>query len=348
MYRYLIKPLFFLFDPENIHYTVFDVLKFFYTLPFISNIVKWWYTVNHASLNRTVMGIQFPNPVGMAAGFDKDARLYKQLETFGFGCVEIGTVTPLPQPGNPRPRLFRLPADEALINRMGFNNEGALMAAQRLYSRKQGMIIGGNIGKNKNTPNEQAVDDYVKATQILYKFVDYFTVNVSSPNTPGLRALQEKEPLKRILTAVKQEIAKQPVHKPVCLKIAPDLSREQLDEIVEIILECGIEGVVATNTTISRENLKTPELKLGEIGMGGLSGKPLCDRSTEIIHYLAAKAKGRFAIIAVGGIFTPEDAHEKLKAGASLVQIYTGFIYEGPSIAKRINTYLVKNPIHHL
>jgi dihydroorotate dehydrogenase len=344
VYKRILKPFFFLFDPEEVHYFVFDFIKIAYTLPFIKSLVKWWYTVKNASLEKTIMGLQFSNPVGIAAGFDKDARLYKELESFGFGFVEIGTVTPVEQSGNPKPRLFRLPTDEAVVNRMGFNNEGALAAAQRLSGRKPGLIVGGNIGKNKNTPNENAADDYVKCVHILHRFVDYFAINVSSPNTPGLRELQEKEPLRIILMAVKNELDKFQIKKPVCLKIAPDLTNSQLDEIVELVLQCEIDGIIATNTTISRENLKSPEMLIGEIGNGGLSGQPLKNRSTEVIKYLAEAGKGRFAIIGVGGIFTPDDALEKLKAGADLVQVYTGFIYEGPGIAKKINKHLAQFP----
>lgn len=345
MYKRFIKPFFFLFDPEEVHYFVFDFIKIAYHFPFINSVVKWWFTVNHATLKRKVMGLEFDNPIGIAAGFDKDARLFKELETFGFGFVEIGTVTPMPQGGNPKPRLFRLPDDEALVNRMGFNNEGAMAAAQRLSGRKPSLVIGGNIGKNKLTPNENAADDYIKCVQILHRFVDYFVVNVSSPNTPGLRELQDKEPLKKILSAVMSEMEKFQVKKPVCLKIAPDLTNTQLDEIIEIVLECGLAGIIATNTTISREGLNTPEFKLAEAGTGGLSGKPLKKRSTEVIRYLAEKGKGKYAIIGVGGIFTPEDVKEKLAAGADLVQVYTGFIYEGPGIAKTINRGLSQSTV---
>jgi dihydroorotate dehydrogenase len=342
VYKYILKPFFFLFDPEEVHYLVFDLLRIVFFIPFVKPIIKWFYTVDHMTLRREVMGLTFANPVGMAAGFDKDARLYGALENFGFGFVEIGTVTPIGQPGNPKPRLFRLSKNEALINRMGFNNEGSIAAAERLTFRKPGMIIGGNIGKNKETANENAKDDYLKCLKVLYPFVDYFVVNVSSPNTPNLRALQDKGPLKEILEAVVEEMNKQPKYKPVCLKIAPDLSLTQLDEIIEIVLECRIDGVIATNTTISREGLDATEIELAEIGNGGLSGKPLKAKSTEIIRYLREKGQGKFAIIGVGGIQTSEDALEKLMAGADLVQIYTGFIYEGPGMVKSINQGLAK------
>ena len=342
MYKYILKPFFFLFDPEEVHYVIFDLLRILFFIPFVRPAVKWFYTVEHMALRRKVMGLTFQNPIGMAAGFDKDARLYGALENFGFGFVEIGTVTPLGQLGNPKPRLFRLPKNEALINRMGFNNEGCMAAAERLVSRKGSIIIGGNIGKNKDTPNELAKDDYLKCLKALYPFVDYFVVNVSSPNTPNLRALQDKEPLRELLDAVKSEMKKYQKYKPICLKIAPDLSEKQLDELIEIVLACRIDGVIACNTTISREGLDASEMELAEIGSGGLSGKPLKARSTQIIKYLREKGNGQFAIIGVGGIQTAEDALEKLAAGADLVQVYTGFVYEGPGMVKAINQGLTR------
>lgn len=290
----------------------------------------------HSKLERELWGIKFPNPVGLAAGFDKDARWVDELSTLGFGFVEIGTVTPRPQPGNDKPRLFRLPQDEALINRMGFNNQGAEVAAERLRQRKSNIIIGGNIGKNKVTPNEEALSDYEKGFDALYDVVDYFVVNVSSPNTPGLRELQDKEPLMKILNRLMQMNKQKGNPKPLLLKIAPDLTDAQLNDIVEIVSSTGIDGVVATNTTIDRSNLKTNKAEVEAIGAGGLSGKPLRARATEVIKYLHDKSNGSFPIIAVGGIYTAEDAIEKINAGASLVQVYTGFIYEGPAIAKNI------------
>lgn len=290
----------------------------------------------HPKLERELWGIKFPNPVGLAAGFDKDARWVDELSTLGFGFVEIGTVTPRPQPGNDKPRLFRLPQDEALINRMGFNNQGAEVAAERLRQRKSNIIIGGNIGKNKVTPNEEALSDYEKGFDALYDVVDYFVVNVSSPNTPGLRELQDKEPLMKILNRLMQMNKQKGNPKPLLLKIAPDLTDAQLNDIVEIVSSTGIDGVVATNTTIDRSNLKTNKAEVEAIGAGGLSGKPLRARATEVIKYLHDKSNGSFPIIAVGGIYTAEDAIEKINAGASLVQVYTGFIYEGPAIAKNI------------
>jgi dihydroorotate dehydrogenase len=281
------------------------------------------------------MGLKFKNPIGLAAGFDKNATMVEDLAEFGFGFIEIGTVTPLPQPGNEKPRMFRLPSDDALINRMGFNNQGVDVAADRLKRiNKKGLIIGGNIGKNKNTPNADAVNDYIKCFDRLFDVVDYFVVNVSSPNTPGLRELQEKEPLKSILNTLQQRNRKNDISRPILLKIAPDLTNSQLDDIIEIVKETKIAGVIATNTTLSREGLSAPESLKNE--SGGLSGKPLTQRSTEVISYLSRQSDKSFVIIGVGGIHSPEDALEKIKAGASLIQIYTGFVYEGPGLIKRI------------
>lgn len=298
--------------------------------------IKKTFCYAHPSLERTLWGIRFPNPVGLAAGFDKDAKYTHGLSCLGFGFVEIGTVTPLPQPGNPSPRLFRLPTDKALINRMGFNNEGSKKAAIRLQHRKDTLIIGGNIGKNKITPNEDAILDYEKAFLDLYDVVDYFVVNVSSPNTPGLRELQDKEPLTRILTHLQSLNQKGNKPKPILLKIAPDLSDEQLKDIVSIVQDTGLDGIVATNTTIGRDGLQTSSERIQEIGAGGLSGKPLKHRATEVIRFIHTHSNGTIPIIAAGGVFTAADAQEKLAAGASLVQVYTGFIYEGPGIVKNI------------
>lgn len=342
MYKILLKPVFFLFDPEKIHHRVFNAIKFFCKIPGVPALIKSMYVIRDKRLERTLFGITFPNPVGLAAGFDKDAKLFDELGYYGFGFVEIGTLTPLAQPGNEKPRMFRLPADEGLVNRMGFNNGGAAAAAERLKRRKTRIIIGGNIGKNKLTPNEDAVSDYEKCFETLFDHVDYFVVNVSSPNTPNLRALQDKEPLTLLLNRVKELNAGKKAPKPVLLKIAPDLTDGQLDDIIGIVKETKIDGVVATNTTVSRANLKTPAARLEEIGAGGLSGKPVRRRSTEVIRYLSEKSGKAFPIIAVGGIYTGDDAIEKLDAGASLVQVYTGFIYEGPGIVKRINKKILK------
>ncbi|GAB2624752.1 quinone-dependent dihydroorotate dehydrogenase [Belliella aquatica] len=294
-------------------------------------------------MEREVFGLKFKNPVGLAAGFDKDAKLIDEMSMLGFGFIEIGTLTPKPQEGNPQPRLFRLPQDEALINRMGFNNGGVEEAVKRLKSRKSDVIIGGNIGKNKLTPNENAVDDYLICLEALHPFVDYFVVNVSSPNTPNLRDLQEKEPLKKLLLAVKEANDKKEKPKPILLKIAPDLTNGQLDDIVEIVQETKIDGVIATNTTIDRSALQTDASQVESIGAGGVSGKVLATRSTEVIRYLADKSNRSFPIIGVGGIFTAQDAIEKLEAGASLIQVYSGMIYEGPSMIKRIKKGLLSH-----
>lgn len=305
-------------------------------IPGGKKLLKKCFCYSGEPLQRTVFGITFPNPVGLAAGFDKDAKYVDSLEYLGFGFVEIGTVTPLAQPGNDRPRLFRLPEDGALINRMGFNNEGAKAAAERLKNRKSKVIIGGNIGKNKVTPNEDAVRDYEICFHTLYDVVDYFVINVSSPNTPGLRNLQEKEPLKKLISRLQQLNNEKTFPKPLLLKIAPDTTKEQLDDIISIVLETKLSGIIATNTTVSREGLKTSEDMIKGIGAGGLSGKPLKNRSTEVIRYLYQQTKGAVPIIASGGIFSAADVKEKLDAGASLVQVYTGFIYEGPGIVKEI------------
>lgn len=338
MYKSLIRPLLFLFSPEQAHRLVFFWLKLFFLVPGVRALLRSWYSYPGKNAGRKVFGLNFRNPVGLAAGFDKDARLFGDLEVFGFGFIEVGTVTPLPQPGNEKPRMFRLPKDEALINRMGFNNEGVKAMAERLKDRPQGLIVGGNIGKNKNTPNERAAEDYKICFKELFPYVDYFVVNVSSPNTPGLRALQEKEPLLRILNALMElntsDGSRNP--KPILLKIAPDLTNEQLDDIIDITKRSGIHGLVATNTTISREGLRTDKKEVEAMGPGGLSGKPLRQRSTEVIRYLCKALEPGFPVIASGGIHTAEDAREKMEAGAVLVQVYTGFIYEGPAIVKRI------------
>ncbi len=284
---------------------------------------------------KQVMGLNFKNPVGLAAGFDKDAKLYNELASFGFGFIEVGTLTPKPQAGNPKPRLFRLVEDESVINRMGFNNGGLDEAVLRLMKRKTDLIIGGNIGKNKVTPNEEALNDYLLGVEALHPVVDYFVVNVSSPNTPNLRELQEKEPLTKLLKAV-QEKNNALGKKPLLLKIAPDLTEGQLDDIIDIINSLELDGIVATNTTISRDGLRTPASKVEAIGAGGLSGKVLRERSTEVIAYLRSRLKSSIAIIAVGGIFTGADAKEKLNAGADLVQVWTGFLYEGPAMVRRM------------
>lgn len=340
MYKLFIKPVFFLFSPETIHHIVFRMIKILNSIPGVSSLTRSVLVINDPRLERKVFGIKFPNPVGLAAGFDKDAKLFNELADYGFGFIEIGTVTPLAQPGNKKPRMFRLKKDEALINRMGFNNRGSKAAAERLRKKRSNVIIGGNIGRNKITSNENAVLDYEKCFEDLFDVVDYFVVNVSSPNTPDLRSLQEKEPLTALLRHLKSLNAQKTKPKPILLKIAPDLNNQQLDDIIEIVSLTVIDGIIATNTTIERQGLKS-EKELSE-EKGGLSGKPLTKRSTEVIRYLSEKSKAAFPIIGVGGIHTPEDAIEKLKAGASLVQLYTGYIYEGPGLVKSINKEILK------
>lgn len=337
----LIRAILFRFAPEDIHHMVTGILRSVNKIPGVGALQRKCFQVNDPRLEREVFGLKFKNPVGLGAGFDKNAAFVKELANFGFGFIEIGTVTPLPQPGNDKPRMFRLLKDEGLINRMGFNNQGAEVAAGHLrHLKKNGLIIGGNIGKNKTTPNEEAVNDYRKCFDALFDVVDYFVVNVSSPNTPGLRELQEKEPLTHILHSLQQNNSKNGVSRPILLKIAPDLTDQQLDDIIDIVKETGIAGIIATNTTIERKGLLSPGNVASETG--GLSGKPLRRRSTEVIRYLSEKSAGAFPIVGVGGIHSPEDALEKLNAGASLVQIYTGFVYKGPALIKKINTFLLK------
>jgi len=340
MYKFL-KLFLFQFDPERIHYFVTGTLQRAQRMWGVPKLIKAAFNLEHPSLEREVFGLKFKNPVGLAAGFDKNGEYIEELANFGFGFIEVGTVTPLPQPGNEKPRMFRLPQDEALINRMGFNNKGVDVLAKKLtLVKRDGLIIGGNIGKNKNTPNEEAVNDYIKCFDRLFEVVDYFVVNVSSPNTPGLRELQEKEPLKNILNTLQSRNLTHPVAKPILLKIAPDLTNSQLDDIVEIVQETKIAGVIASNTTISRADLQSGESQKKE--MGGLSGKPLSKRATEVIRYLSDKSGKSFPIIGVGGIHNAKDAQDKLDAGAALVQIYTGFVYEGPGLVKRILKGLIK------
>ena len=340
MYKGLIRPLLFLLSPERAHYFTFDLLRVLHKIPGMGALFRSLFSYRNKRLERELFGLKFPNPVGLAAGFDKDSKLIDEMSNLGFGFIEIGTITPVGQPGNPQPRLFRLPQDQSLINRMGFNNGGAIEAVERLKGRKSKVIVGGNIGKNKNTPNDQAEQDYLKCFRELFEYVDYFVVNVSSPNTPNLRDLQEKEPLKALLSRLQEENDQKTKRKPILLKIAPDLTNEQLDDVVEIVMDTHIDGVIATNTTISREGLSTSENTVADIGAGGLSGKSVRSRSTEVIRYLHKKGEGKFPIIGVGGIFTAEDALEKIRAGASLVQVYTGFVYEGPAMVKRINKVL--------
>ena len=338
MYKILVRPFLFLLDAEKAHYFTFSLVRFLSKIGF-SGLFKKFYVLNDKRLEREVFGLKFKNPVGLAAGFDKDAKLFNEFSNFGFGFVEIGTLTPKAQVGNPKKRLFRLKLDQAIINRMGFNNSGVFDAVERL-KKEHHVLVGGNIGKNKVTPNDEAIKDYLICFDALFPHVDYFAINVSSPNTPGLRALQDKEPLMALLNELKKENVKcsekfTGKEKPILLKIAPDLTDEQLLDIIEIVKETKIDGVIATNTTIARENLKSDLLSTEE--KGGLSGKPLMSRSTEVIRFLSEKSGKAFPIIGVGGIHSAEDALAKLEAGATLIQLYTGFIYEGPSLVKKIN-----------
>ncbi len=336
MYKSILRPILFQFDPEKVHHFTFKLIRLLNNLGF-GGLFKSLYQVNDKRLERDVFGLKFPNPVGLAAGFDKDAKLYKELSTLGFGFIEIGTVTPRPQPGNPKKRLFRLQSDSAIINRMGFNNGGVEAAVERLKSNKN-VLIGGNIGKNKVTANDEAFNDYVLCFDALFDYVDYFVVNVSSPNTPNLRALQDKEPLTRLLQTLQDKNEVRSKRKPIVLKIAPDLTEDQLMDIIDIVSETKIDGVIATNTTINRDGLVSEN----KTEMGGLSGKPLTNRSTEVIRFLSEQSNKAFPIIGVGGIHSAKDALEKLDAGASLVQLYTGFIYEGPQLIKEINKAILK------
>jgi dihydroorotate dehydrogenase len=345
VYKQFAKPLLFKLDAEHAHHFIFNNVKRLGRVPGTAAVLRALYDYHHPSLEREVFGLKFPNPVGLAAGFDKNALLTDELATMGFGFVEIGTVTPRPQLGNPTPRLFRLPQDEALLNRMGFNNDGAAAAAERLrHRRNRQLIIGGNIGKNKDTPNEEAGADYVAAFEALAEVVDYFVVNVSSPNTPGLRELQDKEPLIKLLQQVQTRNLALPTPRPLLLKIAPDLTDAQLDDILDIARETRLSGLVATNTTIARPTtLRTAATTVASYGAGGLSGRPLRERATEVIRYLHRRSQGELPIIGAGGIHSAQDALEKLAAGATLVQLYTGFIYEGPGLVKQINQALVSS-----
>jgi len=343
MYKFLIRPVLFLLDAEAAHHFSFSAIKLFSKLGF-GGLFRSVFAMDDARLEREVFGVKFKNPVGLAAGFDKDAKLYNEFSDFGFGFVEIGTVTPKPQPGNPKKRLFRLLDDKAIINRMGFNNNGVFEAVEQL-KKKHRVIVGGNIGKNKVTANQDAIKDYLICFEALFEHVDYFVVNVSSPNTPGLRELQDKEPLTKLLKKLKSHNSKlaknlNKKEKPILLKIAPDLTDDQLLDIISIVTDTQIEGVIATNTTIERTDLKSHLILTEE--KGGLSGKPLAQRSTAVIRFLSEKSNKAFPIIGVGGIHSPEDAMEKLEAGADLIQLYTGFIYEGPGLIKKINKAILE------
>lgn len=344
MYAY-VKNYLFKKPAEEAHYFTTSSLKALFKFPFAKTIFRKTYEVKDPSLHRRVFDLDFKNPVGLAAGFDKNAEFIHEFEALGFGFIEVGTVTPMSQQGNDKPRLFRLIEDEAIINRMGFNNKGVYYAAEQLKNRPNGLIIGGNIGKNKVTPNEEAINDYLKCFEALHELVDYFVVNVSSPNTPGLRELQDKEPLHKLLTTLQAANEKYELPKPILLKIAPDLTDGQLSDIIELTKEIGLQGIVATNTTIDREGLHATSEELDDIGAGGLSGAPVFEKSTHVLKVLR-NALPDLPIIAVGGICSAEDALEKISAGATLLQVYSGLIYKGPALIKEINQALIQKVKH--
>ncbi len=341
MYKLLLRPLFFLFDPEKIHHFTFSLIKFTSKIPGFSAVFRSLYVVENTKLERNLFGITFKNPVGLAAGFDKNAVLYNELANFGFGFIEIGTVTPKEQEGNPKKRLFRLKDDQGIINRMGFNNEGLEGAIFQLKKNKGKLIIGGNIGKNTNTKPEDYTKDYLECFNALHPYVDYFVLNVSCPNVGSHAKLNDKDYLEELVSAVQKANTTFEKQKPILLKIAPDLNEGQLDEIIELVAATKLDGVIASNTSMDRSNLKASKEMLNNIGNGGLSGQPIKDKSTSVIKYLSDKSNKSFPIIGVGGIHSAQDALEKIDAGADLVQIYTGFIYEGPSLIKRINKALL-------
>jgi len=341
MYKLFIRPFLFLFDPEKIHYITFSLIRFLCKVPLMALIFRSIYKIEDKRLEKTLFGITFKNPVGLAAGFDKNAVLFNELANFGFGFIEIGTVTPLGQEGNPKKRLFRLKEDNGIINRMGFNNDGLEIAIQQLKKNKGKLIIGGNIGKNTQTSSENYTTDYELCFKGLYPFVDYFVLNVSCPNVGSHAKLNDKSYLIELITAIQKLNNQEIIQKPILLKIAPDLNNNQLDEIIELVAETNIDGVIASNTSITRNNLKASDRLLKEIGNGGLSGQPIKELSTKVIRYLAQNSNKAFPIIGVGGIHSAEDALEKIEAGADLVQIYTGFIYEGPGLIKKINKALL-------
>ena len=343
MYRKLLRPLLFILKPETVHHIIISLLKVLFSIPFVPKIILRIYEVRDFRLQRKFLGMTFDNPVGLAAGFDKNAEVFEKFSHFGFSFIEIGTVTPLPQPGNPKPRSFRLTRDKALINRMGFNNQGVDEAVKRLKKRNSHVVVGGNIGKNTATPNDKALNDYVSAFNKIYEHVDYIVINLSCPNIKNLNELQDKTHTMKILHELIRLRKEKAREKPILLKISPDLDNQQLDDVVDIFYSTGIEGIIATNTTIQRNHLSSDPETVKNIGEGGLSGKPLNKRSTDIIRYLTEKSEGQIPIIGVGGIMSPEDAIEKLSAGATLVQIYTGFIYNGPGFVKKINRELIRN-----
>ena len=342
MYKFLVRPLLFSFDPEWVHYFTLNALKLLNKIPLSSWLLRKIYSYEDSSLEKELFGIKFKNPVGLAAGFDKNGKYIKEMSNLGFGFIEIGTITPKPQPGNPKKRLFRVKNDLAIINRLGINNDGSFMCAERLKKNNSNVVIGGNIGKNSTTSNEDADADYIQNFETLHQYVDYFVLNVSCPNVSNFTKLQDVEFLKNLIPQLKKINSIKPKRKPILIKISPDLNRDQLDETIDLILSENLDGIIATNTTTTRENLKTNKSKIEEIGNGGLSGEPLKNKSTEVIRYISKKTNGNLPIIGVGGIMNSKDALDKIEAGADLIQLYTGFIYEGPSIVKKINQYLSK------
>jgi dihydroorotate dehydrogenase len=342
VYKLLVRPLLFSFDPEWVHYFTLNALRLLNKIPFSSWLFRKIYSYQNSSLEKELFGIKFKNPVGLAAGFDKNGKYIKEMSNLGFGFIEIGTITPKPQPGNPKKRLFRVQNDLAIINRLGINNDGNILCAERLKKNNSDVVIGGNIGKNTTTSNENADTDYIQNFEILHQYVDYFVLNVSCPNVSNFTKLQDVEFLRKLIPQLKKINSTKPKKKPILIKISPDLNQDQLDETIDLILSENLDGIIATNTTTSRNNLKTNKSKIEKIGNGGLSGEPLKNKSTEVIRYISKKTNGNLPIIGVGGIMNPKDALDKIKAGADLIQLYTGFIYEGPSIVKKINQYLSK------
>ena len=342
MYKLIIRPILFCFDPEQVHHFTFSLIRFLNKLPLVSGLIRTIYSVEDARLERKIFGLTFKNPVGLAAGFDKNAVLYNELANFGFGFIEIGTVTPKGQAGNPKKRLFRLKEDQGIINRMGFNNEGVQAAIENLKKNKGKVIIGGNIGKNTHTLPENYTQDYLECFNALHPYVDYFVLNVSCPNVGSHAKLNDKAYLEELIGAVQKANNNFKSQKPILLKIAPDLNKHQLDEIIELVIQTKLDGVIASNTSVDRTGLKVSKERLETIGNGGLSGQPIKDKSTQVIKYLSEKSHKAFPVIGVGGIHSVNDALEKIKAGADLVQLYTGFIYEGPKLVKAINKALLK------
>ncbi len=346
MYKFFIRPILFRFNPEFAHQLTMRCLRLLRKLPLARNLVRFFYKRNYPSLEREVFGIRFPNPVGLAGGLDKNADSYNELSHFGFGFIEIGSLTPKAQPGNPKPRLFRLTKDQALINRMGINNKGVLQAIRNLKTYRPQVIIAANIAKNTTSETQEQVSrDYDYAFSMLYEFVDFFVVNVSCPNVEGLTSLQDISYLSDIMDVILDKRMNMDAYKPILIKISPDISHAQVDEILDYAMRNGVDGIIAGNTTRSRDGLTTSPQKVEAIGKGGLSGAPLYEKSLAMVRYLAGKTEGKLPIIGTGGIMTPEQAREMLAAGASLIEIYTGFIYEGPGFPRKILKYLNNNPL---